>query len=71
MLLHDLLAPPALKQTLEGLLGGGGFEIPDRMAAVHAILDAVPRSITKRILSEFMNELYSPRAATPNLVGAP
>ena len=56
------LDPTAIgPETLAGMLGMAGIqgvELPERMADVHAVLDALPPAVCERLLTEFMNQLF-------------
>lgn len=38
---------------------GGGAALPDKMAEINAILDALPSELRERLLVEFLNDLYT------------
>ncbi len=42
------------------MVGIDGARLPERMAEVNELLDAVPRDLCKEIVIEFFNELYMP-----------
>jgi len=56
------LAPEALTpQALAGMLGAAGVQgtaLPDRMAEINEVLNALPAPLRERLLVEYLNELY-------------
>lgn len=52
------LGPEVLLQLL-GAAGVSGTALPERMAEINAVLDALPPVLTERLLAEFMNELFA------------
>jgi len=57
------LTPEQVAEQFETLLGFAGIEgsaLPERMAGVHELLDALPRDLLKAVLIQFVGELYQP-----------
>jgi sphinganine-1-phosphate aldolase len=50
---------PAVFERLLGAAGIRGTELPERMADINAILDALPRELSEQLLIEFVNRLYA------------
>jgi glutamate/tyrosine decarboxylase-like PLP-dependent enzyme len=50
------LTPESLSGML-GMAGIQGFQVPERMAEINEILNALPVGLRERLLTEFMNEL--------------
>jgi glutamate/tyrosine decarboxylase-like PLP-dependent enzyme len=49
---------PQMFAQLLAMAGIKGEGLPDRMAEINAVLDAVPRDITKALLVEYLNDLF-------------
>lgn len=47
-------------RELMAMIGGGGDGIPEEMAQVNAILNALPTPLSERLIAEFVNQLYVP-----------
>jgi hypothetical protein len=43
---------------LMAALGVEGDKLPDRMAPIHELLNAMPRALQEGILGEFMGQLF-------------
>jgi sphinganine-1-phosphate aldolase len=52
------MGPEVLSQML-GMAGITGVDLPDRMAEVNEVLNALPSALSERLLSEFINELFT------------
>ena len=50
----------AMVGQLLTMFGAGDGGLPERMAGINEVLDAIPRPLGKRLLSGFMNELFRP-----------
>ncbi len=51
------------EDVLQGMLGMAGIQkagLPERLAEVNEVLDAMPSALTERLLSAFMNDLFTP-----------
>ena len=44
------------------MVGVDGFSLPDEMAEINAVLNALPRGLSERLILEFVNELYTTEA---------
>jgi sphinganine-1-phosphate aldolase len=42
---------------------GGGAQLPERMAEINAILDALPPALKEQLLVAFLNDLFVPARA--------
>ena len=49
---------PEMFQQMLGMAGIQGSGLPDRMAEINEILNALPTKLRERLLVEFMNDLY-------------
>lgn len=58
-LLQAASGPEAFGQLL-GMAGVQGTQLPERMAGIHEMLDALPRGLGRELLLEFVNDLYAP-----------
>ncbi|MCC6215657.1 MAG: aminotransferase class V-fold PLP-dependent enzyme [Polyangiaceae bacterium] len=63
----DAVDPSAIDDaTLEQLMamaGIGGSGLPERMADINRVLEALPAPLTERVLRAFLNDLYRPASA--------
>lgn len=50
---------PGLMRQLMGALGIGDGRLPERMAAVNQVLNALPPAVRESVLVEYMNDLYT------------
>lgn len=50
----------AMVNELLGMFGAGDGGLPERMAGINEVLDALPRPLGKRLLVGFINELFRP-----------
>ena len=51
------------EEVLQGMLGMAGIQkagLPERLAEVNEVLDAMPSALTERLLTAFMNDLFTP-----------
>jgi sphinganine-1-phosphate aldolase len=60
----DTLTPESFSQML-GMAGIQGSALPERMAEINEILNALPPPIRERLVTEFMNELLQYRGEAP------
>ena len=42
-------------------VGAEGAELPERMAGINRLLDAMPRKMEEAVLGGFMSSLYAPK----------
>jgi hypothetical protein len=54
----DLDVSPEELMGLMAALGVEGDKLPDRMAPIHELLNAMPRALQEGILGEFMGQLF-------------
>jgi sphinganine-1-phosphate aldolase len=55
---------PQMYRDMLGMAGlGGGSTLPERMADINAILNALPAPLKERLLIAFVNDLFTPAAA--------
>ncbi|MCB9788500.1 MAG: aspartate aminotransferase family protein [Deltaproteobacteria bacterium] len=50
----------AMFGRLLAVAGVQGVSLPERMAEINEVLDGLPRPVSRRLLIEFLNELYMP-----------
>ncbi|MCB9640233.1 MAG: aspartate aminotransferase family protein [Myxococcales bacterium] len=51
------------EDVLQGMLGMAGIQgdgLPERMAEVNEVLNSIPTALVERLLTEFMNDLFTP-----------
>ena len=54
------LSPETISQML-GMAGVRGLALPDRMAEINEVLNALPPELSERLLTEFVNDLFRHR----------
>jgi sphinganine-1-phosphate aldolase len=53
---------PEMYEQMLAMAGlGGGAQLPERMAEINAILDALPPALKEQLLVAFLNDLFAPR----------
>jgi sphinganine-1-phosphate aldolase len=50
--------------AMAGLAGGG--QLPERMAEINAIMDALPPALKEQLLVAFLNDLFVPARPAPD-----
>ncbi len=51
---------PEMFQQMLAMVGIDGVTLPERMAPINEVLDAMPTSVREELLRDFMNDLYVP-----------